>query len=157
MGVRAAIGDENLLTKGGFTVMGTKRRTAGLAVSLVALLLLAACSGAAANDQVADNAPTAVPTEPERTVPTDTAAPTATREGSTPEYQIVTLLPPDAIPAIDDPQFYGVDEADEEYHPEELILGVEIDGDTRAYSVSLLSRHEIVNDTVAGQPIAVTW
>jgi hypothetical protein len=69
----------------------------------------------------------------------------------------VTLLPPDSIPAIDDPQFYGVDEADEEYHPEELILGVEIDGETRAYSVSLLSRHEIVNDTVAGQPIAVTW
>jgi hypothetical protein len=66
-------------------------------------------------------------------------------------------LPRDAIPAIDDPQFYGVEEADEEYGPEELVLGVEVDGEARAYSISLLSSREIVNDTVAGQPIAVTW
>jgi hypothetical protein len=39
----------------------------------------------------------------------------------------------------------------------ELILGVEIEGDARAYSVPLLSRHEIVNDVVGGKPIAVTW
>ena len=30
----------------------------------------------------------------------------------------------------------------------ELILGVEIEGDARAYSVPLLSRHEIVNYVV---------
>lgn len=40
----------------------------------------------------------------------------------------------------------------------ELILGVEIEGDARAYSVPLLSRQEIVNDVVGvGKPIAVTW
>ena len=32
-----------------------------------------------------------------------------------------------------------------------------IEGDARAYSVPLLSRHEIVNDVVGGKPIAVTW
>jgi hypothetical protein len=69
----------------------------------------------------------------------------------------VTLLPPDAIRSIDDPEFYSVEEADEEYQPGELVLGVELDGEARAYSVSLLSSREIVNDTLAGEPIAVTW
>ena len=66
------------------------------------------------------------------------------------DLEIITLLPPDAIPAIDDPKFLSANEADEEYAPEELILGVEYNGDARAYSISHLSRHEIVNDTVGG-------
>lgn len=70
---------------------------------------------------------------------------------------IVTLLPRDAIPAIDDPRFYSAAEADAEYAPDELVLGVSLNGDSRAYSTGLLSRHEIVNDTVGGQKIAVTW
>lgn len=70
---------------------------------------------------------------------------------------IVTLLPRDGIPAIDNPQFYSATEADTEYAPDELVLGVSIDGDHRAYSTGLLSGHEIVNDTVGGRPIAVTW
>ncbi len=48
-------------------------------------------------------------------------------------------------------------EADTEYAPDELVLGVSINGDHRAYSTGLLSGHEIVNDTVGGRPIAVTW
>lgn len=70
---------------------------------------------------------------------------------------IVTLLPRDAIPAIDEPQFYSAAEADPEYAPDELVLGVSLDGDSRAYSTALLSRHEIVNDIVGGRKIAVTW
>ncbi len=34
---------------------------------------------------------------------------------------------------------------------------MEIDGDARAYSVQLLSRHETVNDVVGGKPVEVTW
>ena len=71
--------------------------------------------------------------------------------------EIVTLLPRDAIPAIDSPQFYSAAEADVEYAPDELVLGVSLDGDSRAYSTALLSRHEIVNDIVGGHVIAVTW
>jgi hypothetical protein len=73
------------------------------------------------------------------------------------DYEIVTLLPKDAIPSIDNPQFYSAEEADEEYAPNELVIGVEFDGEARAYSIHLLSSHEIVNDVVAGRPIAVTW
>ncbi len=73
------------------------------------------------------------------------------------EYEIITLLPRDAIPAIDDPQFISADAANESYDPDELVIGVEFNGDARAYSVPLLSNHEIVNDTVGGEKIAVTW
>ena len=38
-----------------------------------------------------------------------------------------------------------------------LVLGVSINGDSRAYYIPTLSRIEIVNDTVGGQPLAVTW
>ena len=73
------------------------------------------------------------------------------------DYEIVTLLPYDAIPAIDDPQYYDVEEADREYDPDELVIGIDFNGEARAYSVPLLSRHEIVNDTVGGVKLSVTW
>ena len=71
--------------------------------------------------------------------------------------EIITLLGFDAIRSIEDPLFVDPPTADETYNPDELVLGVEINGDARAYSVPLLSRHEIVNDVVGGKPIAVTW
>ena len=73
------------------------------------------------------------------------------------DLEIVTLLPRDAIPAIDDPQFLPAEDADEFYDADELVIGVSINGDTRAYSAPFLSNHEIVNDTVGGVKIAVTW
>jgi hypothetical protein len=73
------------------------------------------------------------------------------------DLRIVSLLPKDAIPAIFDPTFLGAEQADEWYDPDELVLGVEINSDARAYSIPFLSRHEIVNDTVGGRKIAVTW
>jgi hypothetical protein len=74
-----------------------------------------------------------------------------------PDYRFVRSVDRDAIPAIDNPEFVPAAEADAEYRPDELVIGVEFNGDARAYSVPLLSRHEIVNDTVGRQPIVVTW
>lgn len=73
------------------------------------------------------------------------------------EFEIITLLPPDAIPSIDNPTFHTADEADDFYEPDELVMGVVFNGDARAYSVPHLSSHEIVNDEVGGVKIAVTW
>ena len=73
------------------------------------------------------------------------------------ELEIITLLPKDGIPAIDNPIFISADEADLQYETDELIIGVQFDGDARAYSIPMLSSHEIVNDTVGGRKIAVTW
>ena len=70
---------------------------------------------------------------------------------------IVTVLPKDAIPAIDSPQFVSAGEAAAWMRPEELVIGLSINGDNRAYPINMLSRHEIVNDVVAGRPVAVTW
>ena len=36
-------------------------------------------------------------------------------------------------------------------------MGVSINGEHRAYGTAFLSSREIVNDTVGGRPIAVTW
>ena len=112
-------------------------------------------------------------------VPTQPLAPTATAEPEEMDLEIVTLLPFDAIPAVLDPVFISADEADaklaemsekrfqrsadqallkgELSSDDALVLGVSINGDSRAYYIPTLSRVEIVNDTVGGQPLAVTW
>lgn len=77
-----------------------------------------------------------------------------TPEATERTLEIVTLLPRDAIPAIDNPRFYSAAEADEEYDPDELVLGISLGGESRAYSTALLSSHEIVNGTVGGRKIA---
>ena len=70
---------------------------------------------------------------------------------------LVTLLGFDAIPAILDPAFVLPEEAEQWMDAKEQVLGVSINGESRAYSINLLSRHEIVNDVGGGVPIAVTW
>ncbi len=37
------------------------------------------------------------------------------------------------------------------------VIGVAINNDSRAYPIRLLNVHEVVNDNLAGQPIAITW
>lgn len=67
-----------------------------------------------------------------------------------------TLLPPDSIQAIDDPQFLKASQA-QDMAPDERVIGIEINGDSRAYPLNILSSHEIVNDVVGGELVAVTW
>ncbi|MEO0343458.1 MAG: DUF3179 domain-containing protein [Pseudomonadota bacterium] len=62
----------------------------------------------------------------------------------------------DGIPAIDDPEFVSVS-TDIKLADREPVMTVEIDGDTRAYPIRYLMWHEIVNDTVGGTPISVTF
>ncbi len=71
--------------------------------------------------------------------------------------EIQTVLPRDAIPAILEPEFLSVSEANKLYADSEPIIGVEIEGQAHAYSTVHLNHHEIVNDEVAGNKIAVTW
>lgn len=64
--------------------------------------------------------------------------------------------PKDGIPAIDDPQFTTAKEASN-IAAADPVISVEINGDARAYPLSVLIWHEIVNDTVGGTPVAVTF
>jgi hypothetical protein len=65
--------------------------------------------------------------------------------------------PPDGIPPIDEPAFVTVDEADAWLDPEEPVVALEVGDEVRAYPVQILMWHEIVNDTVDGMPVAVTY
>ena len=109
----------------------------------------------AADSDLANN--TAEATAATGAAETTQAYPTRKPASAYADLQVVTLLPPDAIPAIDNPQFLTVEEADEFYDADELVMGVSFNGESRAYSAPFLSNHEIVNDTVGGVKIAVTW
>ena len=73
------------------------------------------------------------------------------------DLRIITVLGKDGIPAILSPQFVNASVAAPQMESSERVLGVSINDDHRAYPLNLLSRHEVVNDTVGGVPIAVTW
>ena len=77
--------------------------------------------------------------------------------GETRELKIVTVLPRDGISAITRPRFITPEQAQRWMSPSERVIGVEIDGEAKAYPINLLSRHEIVDDVVGGKPVAVTW
>lgn len=70
--------------------------------------------------------------------------------------RVHTILPPDAIRAIDRPKFVGADEA-RFMKDEELVVGVVHNGIAKAYSLWHLDSHEIVNDDFGPDPLAVTW
>lgn len=65
--------------------------------------------------------------------------------------------PPDGIPAIDRPKFVSPKEADPWLNPKEPVLAVQVGVEARAYPLQILMWHEIVNDTVGGRPVSVTY
>ncbi len=150
-------------------------RALAAAVATLALGLAAiACGGsdpepppAPATQPPATAAAAATEPPPAATEPPATEAPTPRppeavareepREAGDSEFEIVTLLPPDAIPAINDPRFITLEEADKQLRLTDLVIGVSIEGEHRAYGAAFLSGHEIVNDTLGGRAIAVTW
>ncbi len=65
--------------------------------------------------------------------------------------------PPDGIPSIDNPKFVSVNEADAWLEDDDIVV-VFIRGDTvRFYPFQILVWHEIVNDTVEGYPVLITY
>ena len=72
-------------------------------------------------------------------------------------FPLLTVLPMGAIPAVYNPRYVSVPEADRFIRPDEPILGI-TDGKTaKAYSAWQLNHHEIVNDSLGELPLAVTW
>jgi len=62
----------------------------------------------------------------------------------------------DCIPSIDRPKFVSAGEAGF-LADADLVLAIEHGGDARAYPARIMDRHEIVNDVIGGDPIAITW
>ncbi len=65
------------------------------------------------------------------------------------------VLARDGIRPVYVPRFVRAE--DSEWPDDELIIGVEIDSDARAYPVGFLNRREIVVDMHRGIPTFVTW
>ncbi len=63
------------------------------------------------------------------------------------------------FPRVTGYQIVTAAEADELVDADELVLGVELQGQSRAYPINMLSGpdREIVNDRLAGHSIAATW
>ncbi len=61
----------------------------------------------------------------------------------------------DDIPALDHPEAIGSAGAD--WDDDVLVLGFAENGEARAYPVPILDWHELVNDTVGGRPVLVSW
>ena len=66
-------------------------------------------------------------------------------------------MPRDGIPAIRDPRFISIAEADALYADSSPVMEVSLNGDARAYPLEILIWHEIVADVVGGVPVAVTF
>lgn len=62
----------------------------------------------------------------------------------------------DCIPSIDAPNFVSVAEASQ-LDDEDLVLGLDYAGIKRAYPAFILNHHEVVNDSLNGVPIAITF
>jgi len=65
--------------------------------------------------------------------------------------------PKDGIPAIDEPKFVTVEEADGWLEAQEPVILFELHGDARAYPLQILTWHEIINDVVGDVPVTVTF
>ncbi len=75
---------------------------------------------------------------------------------------VVALLPPDGIPAVwpdevGEIMISAAKAEDAGMDPHVRVMGVSINGESRAYPIPFMSQHEIVNDEVGGRLIAATW
>ena len=74
-----------------------------------------------------------------------------------PVEEILSGGPPkDGIPALSDPELIDAKAADY-LKPDDRIIGVTIDGVSRAYPIAILNWHEIVNDQINDRRYAVTY
>ena len=71
------------------------------------------------------------------------------------EIQIV--LPKGSFPTLDFPKFIGKEEGLKTFFSKEPVIVIEINGVAKAYSLNILTMHEISNDVLGGVPILVTY
>jgi hypothetical protein len=69
------------------------------------------------------------------------------------------VLEKEPRPPIVDAPFIRADEVVDQVRPEELVLGIVLGGESRAYPINMLvgPEREIINDRLGGRAIAATW
>ena len=63
----------------------------------------------------------------------------------------------DGIPSLTNPDVVSMGEGDSFLIPSDMVLGVVINGEARAYPQAILWWHEIINDVLGGKPITVSF
>ena len=125
-------------------------------LALVAVGLLAACVPAATQSiEVPNQLPTDAVENPLSDSASTSASPTATGDLGLGNIPFLPLLPRDAIRPVYEPDF--VEASDSPLQEDELVMGVAIQGEAKAYPVTVLRFREMVDDELGGLPILVTW
>ncbi|HKY54390.1 MAG TPA: DUF3179 domain-containing protein [Anaerolineales bacterium] len=138
----------------------------------VVSLFLTACSQVPAEDRspvtssvptelssLSENsvAPTLLPDEPPP-ARAESEFKTDFRKHSVPYSEILSGGPPkDWIPALKDPKFVSVSEADAWLKSKEPVILIQVGDEAKAYPIQILIWHEIANDTVGGEPLVVSF
>ena len=65
------------------------------------------------------------------------------------------LIARDVIVPVYEPRYVGPEEAN--LVDQELVMGVEVNGESKAFPIGLIRNREIVNDTIGGVPLLITW
>lgn len=74
-----------------------------------------------------------------------------------PLEKIVSGGPPkDGIPSVDEPKFVTIEKATF-IEDGDLVIGLRVNGETKAYPLKILVWHEIVNDRIGDVPVSVTY
>ncbi|RME75875.1 MAG: DUF3179 domain-containing protein [Chloroflexi bacterium] len=116
----------------------------------IAVLAITACRA----ERAAAPAPTnPAPSQPAPVLQGDLPAPDHPLEETS--YSWSQLLARDAIRPVYVPEFAPADQAP--YEDDELVIGVALNGEAKAYAIGPLNSREMVNDTIGGVPILVTW
>jgi hypothetical protein len=125
-----------------------------LAVSLL-LASLIGCAGTAPESTTP--APKPAPTSPPVEEYDIKTSPEGVKYIVDPEEIVGGGPPKDGIPSIDNPRFVSMEEADEWIEDNELVLGFIYEGVKRVYPLQIMVWHEIVNETIAGDPLLITY
>ena len=82
---------------------------------------------------------------------------TDTINASVPLSEIQIVLPKGSFPTLDAPKFVNKDEGLTMFFINEPVIALEINGNAKAYSLNVLTMHEIANDQLGGESILVTY
>jgi hypothetical protein len=86
-------------------------------------------------------------------------AETRSKEDLEKEYHAASFraVARDAFPVLFDPRMGNVADGDRFLRPSDWVIGIVLNGQSKAYPITVMGFHELINDTVGGAPIAVCW
>ena len=91
-------------------------------------------------------------------IPDRPSTPEEKEEWSVPEHRLFNGGPGrDGIPSIDNPKFISIEEADSYTANESLHAVLKIGNDIHAYPIDIMDWHEIVNDEIGSEHIALSY